>query len=51
MNKTRTFIEDLKEIQRERKRKDILEIFEKKKTTLVKIAPHKKHPKPINKHI
>lgn len=52
MEHTRSFIKDLQEILKDKKREDIKTIFENKnnnKTRLVKIAPHKKHPKPISK--
>lgn len=46
----RDLIDVVKEIEKEQKRKDIKEIFENKsKTRLVKIAPFKKHPKPVSK--
>jgi hypothetical protein len=43
--------EILNVMAKERKREDIKEIFEKKKVTSVKIAPHKTHPEPITKRI
>ena len=47
----RGVLDVLKDIEKEKKRKDIKDIFEKKKVTRIKIAPHNKHPKPTSKPI